>query len=103
MNEATVSGVSAYFALYMLLMGLSILVVSINELDLTTTVTAVIACFNNIGPGLELVGPMGSYDCFNDFTTVVLTLDMLFGRLEIIPMLMLFSPSVWRRGKRKRI
>ena len=59
----------------MTVMILSVLLVSVNELDFTTTVTAVVSCFNNIGPGLEIVGPMGSYAPFNAFSTVVLTLS----------------------------
>ncbi len=101
-EESVVSGVGSYFALYMTVMILSVLLVSVNELDFTTTVTAVVSCFNNIGPGLEIVGPMGSYAPFNAFSTVVLTIDMLMGRLEMIPLLMLVSPTVWRRAGKRR-
>ena len=101
-DEATVSGVGSYFALYMVIAVLSILLVSINEFDFTTTVTAVLSCFNNVGPGLEVVGPLGSYADFNAFTKIILTINMLMGRLEIIPMIMLASPGVWRRSKAKR-
>ena len=101
-EESVVSGVGSYFALYMVISVVSILLISANEYDFTTTVTAVIACFNNIGPGLELVGPMGGYAHFNAFSKIILTLDMLMGRLEIIPLIMLASPAVWRHGKTKR-
>ena len=101
-EESVVSGVSSYFALYMVIAVISILLISVNEYDFTTTVTAVLACFNNIGPGLELVGPMGGYAPFNAFSKIILTLDMLMGRLEIIPLIMLASPAVWRHGKIKR-
>ena len=101
-DEATVSGVGSYFALYMVIAVLSILLVSINEFDFTTTVTAVLSCFNNVGPGLEVVGPLGSYADFNAFSKIILTINMLMGRLEIIPMIMLASPGVWRRSKAKR-
>lgn len=101
-EESVVSGVGSYFALYMVIAVASILLISVNEYDFTTTVTAVLACFNNIGPGLELVGPMGGYAPFNAFSKIILTLDMLMGRLEIIPLIMLASPAVWRRGKAKR-
>ncbi len=101
-EESVVSGVGSYFALYMVITVVSILLISVNEYDFTTTVTAVLACFNNIGPGLELVGPMGGYAPFNAFSKIILTLDMLMGRLEIIPLIMLASPAVWRHGKTKR-
>ncbi len=101
-EESTVSGIGSYFALYMVIAVISILLVSVNEYDFTSTVTAVLSCFNNIGPGLEIVGPMGSYAPFNAFSKIILTLDMLMGRLEIIPLIMLVSPAVWQRGKIKR-
>ena len=74
-DEATVSGVGSYFALYMVIAVLSILLVSINEFDFTTTVTAVLSCFNNVGPGLEVVGPLGSYADFNAFSKIILTIN----------------------------
>jgi len=101
-DEDTVRGVGSYFALYMLLLVCSVLLVSLNELDFTTTVTAVIACFNNIGPGLELVGPMGSFADFTWFSKLILTIDMLFGRLELIPLIMLVSPAVWKSHTKRR-
>ena len=101
-EESVVDGVSSYFALYTVILVVSILLVSINEFDFTSTVTAVIACFNNIGPGLSMVGPMGSYADFSIFSKLVLTVDMLMGRLEIIPLLMLASPGVWGHGSAKR-
>ena len=63
-----------------------------------TTLTSVIACISNIGPGLNMVGPTGNYAAFSDFSKIVLSLDMLFGRLEIFPMLLLFAPMAWRRN-----
>lgn len=98
-DENTVTGVNAYFTLYCLLHAVSILLISMDGFDFTSTVTAVIACFNNIGPGLGLVGPMGSYADFSGFSKIVLSLDMLVGRLEIFPMLMLFAPGAWRIKK----
>ena len=78
-------------------MVVSILFVSLDNFDSSTTTTAVIATFNNIGPGLELVGPTGSYAGFSALSKIVLCLDMLFGRLELYPMLVLFFPSTWNR------
>ena len=62
------------------------------------TLTAVLTCINNVGPGLGIVGPTGSFADFSGFSKLVLSLTMLVGRLEIFPMIMLFSPSVWRRS-----
>jgi trk system potassium uptake protein TrkH len=101
-DDSVASGVGSYFALYMIMSIISVLLVSANELDFTTTVTAVAACINNIGPGLEMVGPMGNYAGFNAFSTIILTIDMLMGRLEIIPMLMLASPGIWRARRARQ-
>ena len=62
-----------------------------------TIFTAVASCLNNIGPGLEVVGPMGNFADFSPFSKLLLSFDMLAGRLEIFPMLLLFAPSIWRR------
>ena len=74
----------------------SVLLISLEGYDFTTTFTAVAATFNNIGPGLELVGPMSNYGHLSDFSTWVLTFDMLAGRLELFPLLLLFHPTIWR-------
>jgi trk system potassium uptake protein TrkH len=73
------------------------LLISVDNFDFTTNSTAVIACFNNIGPGLGKVGPAGSFGGFSGFSKIVLSFDMLFGRLEILPMLVLFTPKAWQR------
>lgn len=83
----------------------SVLLISLEGYDFTTTFTAVAATFNNIGPGLELVGPISNYGHLSDFSTWVLTFDMLAGRLELFPLLLLFHPTIWRdylRQKRKQ-
>jgi len=86
-----------YFMMYMLIMILSVLIISVDNFDFTTNSTAVIACFNNIGPGLGAVGPVGSYGGYSVFSKLVLSFDMLFGRLEILPMLILFTPKAWQK------
>ena len=96
-SQETVQGVQSYFALYFLIAVTSVLLVALDNLDFTTTVTSVIATLNNIGPGLGLVGPTGNYSVFSPLSKVVLTADMLFGRLELFPMLILLLPSTWRR------
>ncbi len=86
-----------YFMMYILIMMGSFIAISVDNFDFTTNVTAVISCFNNIGPGLNVVGPMGNFGGFSIFSKLVLSLDMLFGRLEILPMLVLFSARSWAK------
>ena len=76
---------------------LSTMVVAINQFDLVTTFTAVASCLNNIGPGLNQVGPMMNFGAYSNFAKLVLIFDMLAGRLEIFPMLVLFMPDTWRK------
>ena len=87
----------SYFAIYIVIIISSALLISVDGLDFTTNFTAAIACFNNVGPGLGLVGPMGNFSVFSYFSKIVLSFVMLFGRLEIMPMMILFSPMTWRR------
>ena len=68
-----------------------------SENNFTTNFTAVISCFNNIGPGLGAVGPAGNYADFGIFSKIILSIDMLLGRLEILPILLMFSPKSWKR------
>ncbi len=97
--EQTVRGAYQYLAVYLFLFVGSCLLLSLEGLDLISTVTAVIACFNNIGPGLEVVGPMGNFAPFSPAGKLLLSFDMLAGRLEIFPMLLLFAPSIWKRRR----
>ena len=96
-SNDTVRDVSAYFLTYVFLIMASILLVSLDGFDASTTVTAVLATFNNIGPGLGLVGPAGNFAVFSPLAKVVLTLDMLLGRLELYPMLILMLPTTWTK------
>jgi trk system potassium uptake protein TrkH len=80
----------------MVIFGVSVFLVSLEGKDLVTTFTSVVATFNNIGPGLELVGPTGNFSVFNPFTKCVLMFDMLAGRLELFPLLLLFHPGIWK-------
>ena len=97
LDEKTLRGVHNYFNIYMLIFSASVLLASLDGMDLITTVTAVATCFNNVGPGLELVGPMGSFADFSDPVKLLLSFDMLAGRLELYPILALFSPRLWRK------
>lgn len=96
-DEPIVKSVSVFFGTYMLVAAASMLIIAIDGRDITTTATSVIACIGNIGPGLGAVGPYGNFADFSVLSKLVLSFDMLAGRLELIPMLMLFSPYAWSR------
>ena len=96
-NEHVVNKTAIYLVGYMFIIVLSSLVISLDNFSITTNLSAVVACFNNIGPGFEMVGAVGNYSAFSDFSKLVLIFDMLAGRLEIFPILVLFSRKTWRR------
>ena len=96
-EEPIVKSVSVFFATYIIIAAISMFFVAIDGRDFTTTSTAVISCISNIGPGLGAVGPYGNFADFSVLSKLVLCFDMLAGRLELIPMLMLFSPYAWSR------
>ena len=96
-GENVVKSVSVLFAMYVLIIFASIVIVAIDGRDIVTTSTAVLTCINNVGPGLGAVGPYGNFADFSVLSKLVLSFDMLAGRLELIPMLMLFSPYAWAR------
>ena len=98
-SEKTLRGAHIYFTVYMAVFVASFLLLSLEQRGLVTTFTALTACINNIGPGLEMVGPMGNFSAFSPLSKLLLSFDMLVGRLEIFPMLLLFAPSNWR-GRR---
>ena len=87
-----------YFTAYFMIFAVSMLAISLCNLDFSTNFTAVAATLNNIGPGLNEVGPTGNFSVFSNPAKWVLMFDMLAGRLEIFPMLVLFAPSTWKRG-----
>ena len=97
MDEDTIRATHAYMTIYVIIAIASILLLSLNGFSVDTNVTAVLASLNNIGPGLDDVGPMGNYAAFSPFSKLVLIANMLIGRLEILPMITLFAPSVWKR------
>jgi trk system potassium uptake protein TrkH len=82
---------------YILIFVVSLLIISFDGFDLESTFTAVAATQNNIGPGLGVVGPTGGYFAFSGLSKTVMIFDMIAGRLELFPMLILFAPSTWRR------
>ncbi len=87
---------NVYIVTYIFIFVGSLLLVAIEGYDLTTTFTSVVATFNNIGPGLELVGPSANFSFLSNFSKFVLIFDMLAGRLEIFPIIMLFHPGIWK-------
>ncbi len=96
-EHETVRVINVYMAAYLVIFVSSVLLVSIDNFDFTTNFTAVAATLNNIGPGLEGVGPTANYAIYSPFSLLVMVLDMLIGRLEIFPMLVLFSRYTWRK------
>lgn len=96
LSEDTVKSAVSYLSVYVVFIFAAVLLISIDGKDLITTSTAVISCFNNIGPAFGEA--FASYDCFSYFSKIILSFVMLFGRLEIMPMLILLSPSTWRKN-----
>ena len=96
-EHSVLRSINTYLATFILIFVASLLVVCIDRYDLETSFTAVAATFNNIGPGLSAVGPIKNYGGFNDLSKLVLIFDMLAGRLELYPMVLLFSVRTWRK------
>ena len=97
-GKETIRGVSIFLTTYVIIFGISVLILAFDNLDMITNFTAVAATFNNIGPGFELVGPTRNFGIFSPLAKYVLMFDMLAGRLELYPILVLFTPSVWRKN-----
>ena len=93
----TVRSTNVFIAIYFCILFASVLLIGVDELDFTTNFTAVAATLNNIGPGMALVGPTQNYSIFSAFSKCILMFDMLAGRLELFPMLIIFTPSCWKR------
>jgi len=98
LSDEVIQGVTTYMTAYCAIGIVSFLILALDGLSLETNLTAVLACLNNIGPGLDLVGPTSNYAMFSDVAKLVLMLDMLLGRLEIFPLLVVFSPKTWSRA-----
>ena len=91
-----VRSANVYFITYIVIFVFSLILISFDGKDFTTNFTAVAATFNNIGPGLEAVGPMANFGHYSSFAKLILCFDMLAGRLELFPLLMLFVPELWK-------
>ena len=98
-RDEVLHSVNVYMAAYCAIAVTSFLLISLDDFSMETNITAVMACLNNIGPGLDLVGPTGNYAMFSPFAKLVLSMDMLLGRLEIFPILVLFSRHTWNRTR----
>ena len=99
LDEETVSSVAVFFSCYVMLLILAVLLVSLNGFDFETTLTSVIACITNTGPGMgAIVGPAGNFSSLSPFSKVVLTVCMLIGRLDIYPVLMFLSAAAWKKN-----
>jgi len=98
-SEQTVSNVNAYLAAYVILIIVSFLIVSLDKANysVTSNLSAVISTFNNIGPALDQIGPMSNYSGYSALSKIVFSFDMLFGRLEIFPILMLLLPHTYKK------
>ena len=96
-DEEIFSSVALYFFGYMAVIIIATLIVALDNFDFESTFTAVVACFNNIGPGFGMVGPMGNFSEFSGLSKIVLSICMLLGRLELYPLLLLVSRRTWTR------
>lgn len=102
-EHEVVRSTNVYFITYMIIFVISIFCLTFENIDLISIFTAVAATFNNIGPGLEMVGPTANFGHFGDFSKYVLIFDMLAGRLELFPLLMLFHPELWKETLNKKL
>lgn len=96
-EHSTLRSTNVFLVIYFILLMLSTLIISLDEFDFTTNFTAVVSCLNNIGPGLNRVGPAQNFSIFSPLSKIVLIFDMLAGRLELFPLMILFMPSTWRK------
>lgn len=96
-DDRIVNGTLGYLGIFVIIQAVSIVLISVDNFDFTSNFTAVTACFNNIGPGLAAVGPTQSFADYSYFSKLVLSLDMLLGRLELYPILALFIPASYKK------
>lgn len=96
-SSETIHGVYIYTIAYVAILCVSLLLISLNDFDFATSFSGVLTTLNNVGPGIAGVGPIENFAAFSSFSKIVFSLDMLIGRLEIFPFLVLFSPDLWRR------
>jgi trk system potassium uptake protein TrkH len=100
-EDSTIVGTLNYFAIYFFCFTVIFLLICFEPFDFETNISAVAACFNNIGPGFAGVGPTSSFAAYSPFSKILLSFGMLLGRLEIYPILLLFTPKIWARNRKK--
>lgn len=93
----TMRGINVYFAAYIFILAASVLIVSLDNFDFATSFSGVLTTINNVGPGISKVGPVENFHMFSPLSKIVFCFDMLAGRLEIIPYLLILSPDLWRK------
>lgn len=98
-DKKIMNGVNSYLSVYVITLIISVILISFDNFDTSTSFSAVITCINNIGPGIGAVGPKENFSGFSVFSKLVLIFDMLAGRLELFPILLLFSPNTWKKAK----
>ena len=96
-SNETLQGVYSYFSAYVFVFGISVLLVALDNFDFATTISGVLTTLSNVGPGISRVGPIENFQSFSVLSKIVFSMDMLIGRLEIFPFLMICSPSFWRK------
>ncbi len=96
-QEDVIRGTGGFIVVYLGITALSVLFISVEGFDIETTISSVATCINNIGPGLGMVSPIGNFSEFSVFSKIIFSIDMLIGRLEVYPILLLMSPAIWRR------
>ncbi len=97
LDTTVISSVMAYMCIYVFVFMISMFIVSLDNCSFASTFTAVATCLNNVGPGLEAVGPAHNFSTLSTLSKLVLSVDMLAGRLELIPIVVLFAPNTWKR------
>ena len=98
-DEGIIDNTNAYLIAYVIIIILSVLIISLDGFSFETNFSAIIATFNNIGPGFGAVGPTCNFAAYSDLSKIVMILCMLAGRLEIYPILVLFSGSTWKKAR----
>ena len=99
MDEGIVENINMYLVIYVAIIIVSVLAISLDGFSFETNFTAVMATFNNIGPGMDIIGPTSNFSMYSNLSKLVLTMDMLAGRLEIYPVLVLFTKSTWKKAR----
>ena len=97
-DEQTVLSITTYFVAYFLVFLIGILIISLNNFDMTTTVSSVITTLNNVGLGFDLIGPTGNFSSFSELSKITFSLLMIIGRVEIYPILLLLVPDLWKKS-----